>query len=349
MARFWKYYFRRQKFHLQKFKTTIMDNTERLSTIEIKKMSTANRYKNIAIGVLAIGIIGLGSYEFINKNKLNETIHHQATQITIVNEEKSDIQKSFDASLARLDSMNTVNNGLGFKLSVKDREIARVKTAIRDILNKKNATASELSKAKSLIASLNGKIENLQVEVVRLTQENEHLSNEKTLLSIEKEGLSTELNNTNNEKLALEKKVDIGTTLNASNIHIVPVNIKNNGKERVSTIAKKVDKLVVSFDVDNRIATPGAKDIYVLVIGPNGKALTIDGDSSGTFNTRIDGYKSFTAKVLVEVETAIKKNVEFAFRPGNNFEQGNYTIQIYQNGFMIGEGVQSLKKGGLFG
>jgi len=214
----------------QSFKTTIMDNTERLSTIEIKKMSTANRYKNIAIGVLAIGIIGLGSYQFINKNKLNETIHHQATQITIVNEEKSDIQKSFDASLARLDSMNTINNGLGFKLSVKDREIARVKTAIRDILNKKNATASELSKAKSLIASLNGKIENLQVEVVRLTQENNNLSNEKNLLTLDRDNLTAELNNTNNAKVALEKKVDIGTTLNASNIQIIPVNIKNNGK-----------------------------------------------------------------------------------------------------------------------
>jgi len=77
--------------------------------------------------------------------------------------------------------------------------------------------------------------------------------------------------------------------------------------------------------------------------------LTVDGDSSTTFNSRIDGYKSYTAKVEVDVETAIKKNVEFSFKPNNNFIQGNYTIQIYQNGFMIGEGIQSLKKGGLFG
>jgi peptidoglycan hydrolase CwlO-like protein len=326
-----------------------MNNTEKVSSIEIKKISNANQYKNIAIGVLAVGIIGLGGYLFVNKNKMNETIVNQASQITVVNEEKSDIQKSFDKSLARLDSMSTVNDGLGFKLTVKDREIAKVKSEIRSILNKKNATAGELSKAKSLIASLNGKIENLQVEVVRLTQENSNLSNEKILLSMDRDNLTAELNNTNNAKVVLEKKVDIGTTLNASNIQIMPVNIKNNGKEKVSTNAKRVDKMVVSFDVDNRIATPGSKDIYVLVIGPDGKALTVDGDSSTTFNTRIDGYKSFTAKVEVDVETAIKKNVEFSFKPTNNFIQGNYTIQIYQNGFMIGEGIQSLKKGGLFG
>ena len=28
---------------------------------------------------------------------------------------------------------------------------------------------------------------------------------------------------------------------------------------------------------------------------------------------------------------------------------GNYKIEIYHNGFKIGEGIRSLKKGGLFG
>jgi hypothetical protein len=52
--------------------------------------------------------------------------------------------------------------------------------------------------------------------------------------------------------------------------------------------------------------------------------------------------------VPLEIETATKKQVEFSFVPGADFVQGNYTIQIYQNGFMIGEGKRELKKGGLF-
>jgi hypothetical protein len=42
------------------------------------------------------------------------------------------------------------------------------------------------------------------------------------------------------------------------------------------------------------------------------------------------------------------KKVEFAFTPNASFQQGIYTIQIYQNGFKVGEGVRMLKKGGLF-
>ena len=70
---------------------------------------------------------------------------------------------------------------------------------------------------------------------------------------------------------------------------------------------------------------------------------------NGTFTTREEGEKSFTAKVPVDMETAKKKNVAFAFEPiGNSFQIGSYKVQIYQNGFLIGEGTTQLKKGGLF-
>jgi peptidoglycan hydrolase CwlO-like protein len=325
-----------------------MNTTDNFPTAEPQRAPARNNAKNAVIGILAAGIIGLGGYLIVDKNKTVEVIHQQETQIATVNTEKSDVQKSFDASLARLDSMSTANKGLEGKLTAKNGEISKVKKEIRSILNKKNATTAELARAKTLIDSLNGKIEGMQVEVARLTQENQGLTNDKVVLTQEKEKLNTDLTATTAVKEELTKKVDVASTLNASNITITPINIKNNGKEKISTVAKRVDKLVVNFDVDNRIAQPGMTDIYVLVIGPDGKSLSADSLGSGTFTTREDGEKSFTAKVPVDVETAKKKNVEFAFKPGENFQQGNYTIQIYQNGFKIGEGTRSLKKGGLF-
>ena len=325
-----------------------MNTTDNFPKTEPYNAPARNNTKNIVIGVLAAGIIGLSGYLIVDKNKTGEVIHQQETQIASVSEEKSNVQKSFDASLARLDSMSSANKGLESKLTAKNSEIAKVKSEIRSILNKKNATAAELGRAKKLIDSLNGQIESMQAEVARLTQENQTLSNDKVVLTQEKEKLTTDLTATTVVKEDLEKKVDVASTLNASNIQITPINVKNNGKEKVSTVAKRVDKLVVSFDVDNRIAQSGMTDVYVLVIGPDGKPLSGDALGSGTFTTRDEGDKSFTAKVPVDIETAKKKNVEFAFKPGANFQQGNYTIQIYQNGFKMGEGTRSLKKGGLF-
>lgn len=302
-------------------------------------------YKNIIIGGLSAALIAVSGYLVYAKNDTSKTIHQQETQIATVSNEKSEIQASFDASLARLDSMSTVNTNLSSQLADKNEEIAKAKSEIRSILNKKNASAAELSRAKTLIASLNEKITTLEENVAKLTQENQLLSNDNIVLKQEKEKLTTDLATTTEVKQNLEKKVDVASTLNASNIVITPINVKKSGKEKVSTTAKRVDKLLVSFDVDNRIVQSGSTDVYVLVLDPEGKALNT---GTETFTTRDAVNLAYTAKLPVDMETAKKKNVEFAFTPGTNFVKGNYTIQIYQNGFLIGQSTRELKKGGLF-
>ena len=131
-------------------------------------------------------------------------------------------------------------------------------------------------------------------------------------------------------------------------IEVRALSVKSDGKEKVTTTAKRVKKLLISFDVNNRIAQSGTTDVFVCIIGPDGKSVIAQTTGSGTFTTRDEGDKSFTAKVPVELDSAKMKKVEFAFTPNAAFQQGHYTIQIYQNGFMIGQGVRDLKKGGLF-
>jgi myosin heavy subunit len=284
-----------------------------------------------------------------DKNKSGETIQKQQTEIATVTDQKSDIQKSFDASLSRLDSMSTLNTSLQGKLTESNKEIAHTKSEIRSILNKKNATAAELAKAKNLIASLNDKITGMEQQVAQLTQDNQNLTQDKVVLTQEKEKLNQDLTTTTATKDSLATKVDIASTLNANNIAITPIDVRNNGKEKVTTKAKRVSKLVISFDVNNRIAQPGMTDVFVVITGPDGKPISVQSLNSGTFTTREEGEKPFTAKLPVDIETAKKKNVQFSFTPADSFQQGNYTIQIYQNGFLIGEGTRELKKGGLFG
>ncbi|MEP6926982.1 MAG: hypothetical protein ABI834_05060 [Ginsengibacter sp.] len=304
-------------------------------------------FKNLIIGILAAALVGTGILLIVDKNKSGETIQHQQTEIATVTDQKSEVQKSFDASLARLDSMSTVNTKLQGSLTESNKEIAKTKNEIRSILNKKNATVAELSKARNLIASLNDKITGMEQQVAQLTQDNQNLTQDKVVLTQEKEKLNQDLTTTTTTKDSLAKKVDVASTLNASNISITPVDVKHNGKEKVTSTAKRVNKLVISFDVNNRIAQSGMTDVFVCVTGPDGKPISTQALGSGTFSTREEGDKAFTTKLPVDIETAKKKNVQFGFAPGN-FQKGNYTIKIYQNGFLIGEGTRELKKGGLF-
>ncbi len=303
-------------------------------------------YKNAIIAALSVALVSTGGYMAYQKNQSTGTINQQKTELATLSTEKSELQSSFDASLARLDSMETVTTGLKSELNDKNTEIANAKKEIRQILNKKEATASELKKAKNLIASLNSKISGMEEEIARLTKDNQILGEEKQALIAENGKINQELTSTREIKQQLEKKVDVASTLHASNINITPLNVRRNGKEKESSVAKRVDKMLVSFDVDNRIIQNGSTDLYVLVIGPDGQPVTAQGEA-GTFNTREEGAKPYTAKVPVEMETSKTKNVAFSFEP-SKFQKGEYKIQIYQNGFLIGQGTRQLKKGGLF-
>lgn len=304
--------------------------------------------KGIIIGVLAVILLGTWGYLLLNKNQQDQAHAIDQMQIAKVTEDKSNLQRSFDATLQRLDSLSGNNNELQGQLSEKTSEIAKMKAEIRSILNKKNATAAELTRAKTLIDELNSKVASLEEDVARLTQENETLTVEKTQLTADKEKLTTDLQTTATAKEDLEKKVDVASTLNATNIAITPVDERRNGREKETTTAKRVDKLVISFDVDNRIAQSGQTDVYVCITAPDGKPVSVPALGSDVFTTREEGQKSYTAKVPVQVEAGKKKNVQFAWKQNSDFQRGDYKIEIYHNGFKIGEGTRTLKKGGLF-
>lgn len=304
--------------------------------------------KNLIIGLLAVAILGTWGYFLWDKNKSDQQITQLKTQYVAVDSSKNELQKSFDAAVIRLDSLTGHNNELEGKLSERNSEISKLKGQIASKLKKERLTEKEKVELRSQIQELNDKINNLEAEVARLTQENQTLTTEKTQLTADKEKLTTDLATTTTAKQDLEKKVDIASTLNASNISITPINEKSGGREKVTTTAKRVDKLVIAFDVDNRIAQAGNTEVYVSVTDPEGKPVTVEALGSGTFTTREEGDKFYTFKMPVDIETGKKKHVEFPWKQNSPFKTGNYKIEVYHNGFKIGEGTQTLKKGGLF-
>jgi len=306
-------------------------------------------FKNLIIGILAAGFLGTWGYLLWNNNKQEQVQQQQQTQIAKVTDEKGQLQKNFDDALVRLDSLTGSNNKMQTQLNERQTEIGKLKNQIRGILKKEKLTEAEKKKADELIKELNDKISNLEQEVARLTTENQQLTADKTQLTQEKEKLTTDLQTTTTAKQDLEKKVDIASTLNASNISVTPVHDKKNGKEKVTTSAKRVDKLVIAFDVNNRIAQTGQTDVYVCITGPDGKPISVPALGSGTFTSRDEGDKVYTAKVPVDIEAGKTKSVQFAWKQNSDFVKGDYKIEIYHNGFKIGEGTRTLKKGGLFG
>jgi len=304
--------------------------------------------KGIIIGVLAAALLGTWGYWLYKNNQSSQEITSHETKETAYMSARDSVQMLYNDALSRLDSITGNNNNLQGQLTDKTTEISKLKSEINSILKKKNATQAELAKAKDLINQLNSKIENLEADNARLTGENQQLTSANTQLTEEKTALQQNLQTTTAEKDELASTVDVASTFSASNFQISPIREKKNGKEKTTTTAKRVDKLVVGFDVENRIAKSGPADMYVIVTAPDGKVISDPSMNSGTFTTRNEGDKTFTSKVSVDYEQGTRKAMSVPIRQ-NDFQTGDYKIEVYHNGFKIGEGVKTLKKGGLFG
>ncbi|WP_460567473.1 hypothetical protein [Flaviaesturariibacter terrae] len=297
---------------------------------------------------MAAGLLGTWAYFLKSKNESDDKIAMTSTQASNAMSARDSVQLLYNDALTRLDSLTGNNNNLQGQVTQNNSEIGRLKNEINSILRKRNATAAELSHAKGLISTLNGKIANLEAEVARLNGENQQLAAANTQLTEERTVLQTNLQTSTAEREELAKTVDVASTFSASNIQIHPIDERRNGKEKETTTAKRVNKLVISFDIENRVAKSGPADVYVVVTGPDGQVVTDPALGSGTLTTRNDGDRPFSFKTTVDYEQGTRKNVSVPLRRPD-FKIGDYKIEVYQNGFKIAEGTRSLKKGGLFG
>jgi len=299
--------------------------------------------RTIIYGVLIAALLGTWGYIIWDKSKTKEFTNQLQTQLTVSDSTKNAIQTEYNSALQRLDELTSMNSSLDSLVKTKNSEVEGLKSRIQALLKKQNKTAADLAEAKHLITELNSKITGFVREVEVLRGENLQLKNEKQELITQKESLQKEYDETQEQKKKVEEKLDVASTLNASNINIVSIDERKNGKEREKEKAKRVDKIRVTFDVFNRVGDEGTKDVYVVITDPTGQVISNEALGSGRFTTRDEGEKVFTKKASVNFAAGKSAPVVVEWKPGTKFASGAYKISIYNNGFKIGEGSRTLK------
>jgi hypothetical protein len=299
---------------------------------------------------LIIALLGTWGYIIWDKSKTKDEIQKKDFQYSAVISEKDTLQSLLEEATMRYDILKTTNAKNDSTITSKDRNIAAKKAQIQSILSKQHATAAELKQAKEMIASLNTDIADYKAQVELLKGQNVVLTQEKEVVTKERNKVRQEYDSAKTVIKQREDIIDVGSTLHAANFTILGIEDKRNGKEKETTKAKKVDKIRISFDLDeNRIATSGTKDLYILVTAPDGKPIAVEALGSGMFTTREGDQKSYTQKVNVNYSQGQKQRVSFDWKQNSPYTTGDYKIEVYHNGFKIGEGTRHFKKGGLFG
>lgn len=307
-----------------------------------------NDNRSIIYGLLIAALLGTWGYIIWDKSKTKEMTTQLQSQLSITDSSKNAIQNEYNSALQRLDELTTMNSSMDSLVKTKNSEVANMKSRIQTLLNKQNRTAADLAEAKRLINELNSKISSYVQEVETLKGENLQLKTEKQEITTQKEALQVQYDQTSAEKKVVEEKLDVASTLNASNINIVTIDERKNGKEKEKDVAKRVDKIRLTFNVTNRVGEDGTKDVFVVITDPTGQVVSNEALGSGRFTTREEGERVFTKKTSVSFVAGKTTPISIEWKPGTKFAEGLYKVEVYNNGFKIGEGSKTLRKGGLF-
>ncbi len=312
-----------------------------------------NKWQRYLTVSLIMALLGTWGYIIWDKSSTKETIQQKDQVITNTYSQRDQLQKELEDATRLYDMIKTSSANMVHSkdstISKKDRDIAAKREKIQQLLTKVGATEQELGQAKSLIASLNTDIVKYKNQVETLEGEKIILTKEKNMVIQERDRFQKDFDSASSVIKQKEEVIDVAATLHASNFSILGINETGDGKEKTTSTAKRVDKLRISFDIDeNRVTQSGTKNIFVCITGPDGKPLAAEALGSGKFSTRDGIQKFYTQKIDVNYTQGQRQTLNIDWKQNTNFTIGDYKIEVYNNGFKIGEGIGSLKKGSWF-
>ncbi len=276
-----------------------------------------------------------------------------AVSVTPVPSENEESKKIMQDSLriqlieatTRYDILKTMSIGANDTINARNREINEKSIQIKLLLTKVNATGAEIARAKNMMSALATDIETFKVTVEKLRGEKIVLFQEKQNAGQQVDAFQKKLDSAQHIIRQQEDIIDIATTLNASAFVITSIHQKSDGTERSTVVAKYVDKLRISFDVaENHVSPSGAKELFVCVTGPDGTPISVEALGSGKFTDREGKEKFYTQKVDINYVQGSRQTVSFDWKQHRKFEPGVYKIEVFNNGFRIGQGIRHLKK-----
>ncbi len=304
--------------------------------------------KSILLGLLSIGLVVTWVYHLYDKTQYSAPNNKKVITtdtITVAKEIQDSLQKVYSHTInnldAQLDSTKNTAGQLQNQLATKLKEINRLRTEISTILKKNDFTKVDLELARSKTVELQSLVAELQNKNSTVEEEKKQISAVLDNVNAEVKNLTGTVQKVEKENKILVEKINVASSFVASELKLSPVAVKNE-REQETNQAKKASKLVISFTVQNNITDFENADVYIVVTQPTGKVLrNEDVWETSTINLQNRSRINFTRKIRFEYQKGESKPLIFSLTP-EEFLSGTYTLQVYHNGYMIGQSMKTL-------
>jgi hypothetical protein len=307
--------------------------------------STSLIILSLLLLTLSLVFLCLWGYNFYNdtqKQKVFLLKKSNTPTIATSNNIRDSLLTIYTSTIDKLDSrINSTKISADSLLGNIDNrlnEINRLKEEIVVILkNKSNST--NLGAASEKIGELQLKIDQLQSQNREIENGNKNLKKLLQQIIAEENSGAQNLNRPSGADKLLGAKINSLPVFTTADIRLFALTSKDE-KDMETTEADETEKLNGSFTVKSNNYQSKSAEIIVVVTQPNGKVLQNSVWEAGTFDTP-EGKKNYSDKMHFDYSPGEAKKLQLSLS-SEKFQKGNYTIQIYYNGSVIGKMVKSL-------
>lgn len=302
----------------------------------MERKSNTGLVVGLILMTILAAVFGYLYYKEHNITQKQETDLEARVKELATSEIKLDsISKQLDARILEV-------QGLGGDIA----ELQKVKASLetdRAALRKGNASMGrKIKEYEEFLTKKDTEIAQLREENQQLISQNEGLTQEKNELQTSRQAVRDSLSGVVAQKTELESKVTMAAALRARNVKVYAVSSKGKIREGENVKSKRVDKVRVDFILEkNPLTMTDDKTIYMRIIDPSGATISDTKTGSGVFqyNGQEQGY-TISKDVTY---TNNNQDVSILYDRDAPFTSGKYTIELYSEGFSIGEGSFSVK------
>lgn len=267
--------------------------------------------------------------------------------ITAKTEEVLSIKTKLDSISTELDIKIAEIQKLGGSVDSLVALKAQLEKDKKELKNANTYSAAnynqKIKNYEAVLSEKDGEIARLKQELGIATSKNEELNQKVTGLESEKQLLADSVTTYSAQNKELAEKVTLASALHAENVSVNAVSSKGKEREGGKYKAKRIDKLRVNFKLsENAVAKQNEKDIYLRVLDPDGAVLSDMATGSGSF--MFNGKELiYSSKQTVSFTNTGQSVDIFYGRGGIPMKDGKYVIELYSEGFKIGQGDFTVK------
>ena len=289
-----------------------------------------NKSKILIIVIILLTLI-IGGISFFAFRQVQE--NKEMSELFAI--EKEEMENEYTTFANQYDELQIQINNDSLRQKLENEKL-KTQRLLEELRQVKSSNAAEITRLKKELKTVREVMKSYIIQIDSLNRLNEALATENKVVKQKYSEATKQISSLAEEKKTLGEKVALAAQLDATNINIQTKNKRGKDTEKV----KNVKKIAVSFTiVKNITAQTGERTIYVRIAQPGNEVLSKSASDTFTYENR---ELQYSIKKYIEY-TGEEQQVTVYWDVEEFLQAGTYSVHIFADGTMIGEGSFKLR------